>query len=59
MTLQSSSLLAARVPGFVVVPAGQVSLFLPIQTTKVPVAQTVTITATANGVVRTATLIVQ
>jgi uncharacterized protein (TIGR03437 family) len=59
VTLQSSSLLAARVPGFVVVPAGQVSLFLPIQTTKVPVAQTVTITATANGVVRTATLIVQ
>jgi uncharacterized protein (TIGR03437 family) len=59
VTLQSSSLLAARVPGFVVVPKGQATLSFPIDTTKAPVSQTVVITASANGVIRSATLIVQ
>jgi uncharacterized protein (TIGR03437 family) len=59
VNLQSSLLAAAQVPGFVIVSQGQTSAIFQITTFRVASAQTVTITATANGVSKTATLTVQ
>lgn len=59
VTLQSSSLAAASVPGFVIVPQGSASVGFTISTNHVPTALNVTITASAGGVTKTAVLTVQ
>jgi len=59
VTLQSSTNLAAQVPASVNVPAGQTTATFPVKTIPVSSPQTVTITASANGVTKTATLAVQ
>jgi hypothetical protein len=57
--LQSSSLLTAQVPGFVIVPQGSTNFQFPIPTTRVVSPQTVTITASVGAVSRSAVLTVQ
>jgi hypothetical protein len=59
VTLQSSTNLAAQVPASVNVPAGQTVATFPVQTVRVTSSQTVTITATAGGIAKTATLVIQ
>ena len=59
VNLQSNMPLAAQVPGFISVPQGQTTAIFQITTFNVISAQTVTITATANGISKTATLVVQ
>jgi uncharacterized protein (TIGR03437 family) len=59
VNLQSSLPVAAQVPGFVIVPQGQTTSLFSITTFRVALTQTVTITASANGVTKTAMLIVQ
>jgi uncharacterized protein (TIGR03437 family) len=57
--LQSDKAFVAQVAAFIMVPAGQTGVSVPVNTTKVSAAQTVTITATAGGVSKTAPLTVQ
>jgi uncharacterized protein (TIGR03437 family) len=59
VTLQSSPPGYAQVPPFVTVPQGGTTASFNIPTTHVPSTQTVTITATAGVVTKTAVLIVQ
>jgi uncharacterized protein (TIGR03437 family) len=59
VTLQSSSLGYAQVPGFVTVQPGATTASFTIQTYHVTSTQTVTITASAGGITQTATLTVQ
>jgi hypothetical protein len=56
--VKTSSILVAQVPSLVTVPQGQTTAMFPITTTKVALAQTVTVTATAGNVSETATLTV-
>ncbi len=58
VTLGSSSSTVASPPATVVVPDGATSVTFPITTSAVPSTQAVTISATANGVTRTAVLTV-
>ena len=57
--LQSSSLIIARVPAFVVVPQGFTAAIFSVDTTRVPVPESAVITASSGGIVRTATVTVQ
>jgi uncharacterized protein (TIGR03437 family) len=57
--LQSDNAFAAQVPAFTTVPSRATSVIVPVKTTKVTSTQTVTITATAGGVSKSATLTVQ
>jgi uncharacterized protein (TIGR03437 family) len=57
--LQSDNAFAVQVPAFAVIPATATSMMFPVKTSKVPSTQTVTITATAGGVSKSATLTVQ
>jgi len=57
--LQSDNAFAAQVPAFTTVPSRATSVIVPVKTTKAASTQTVTITATAGGVSRSATLTVQ
>jgi len=57
--LQSTSLLLAQVPGFVIVPQGSTNFLFSIPTTRVITPQAVTITASAGGVSKSAVLTVQ
>ena len=59
ITLQSSSLLLAQVPGFVIVPQGSTNFSVTIPTTRVVSPQTATITATMGSVSKSAVLTVQ
>jgi uncharacterized protein (TIGR03437 family) len=58
VNLRSSSAVVAQVPGFVIVPVGQTSATLTIQTNAVPATQAVTITATAGSATQSAVLTV-
>jgi len=57
--LESSSLLVAQVPGFVIVPQGSTNFQFSIPTTRVVSPQAVTITASVGGVSKSAVLTVQ
>ena len=57
--LQSSTPTTAQVPGSVVVPQGAITAPFTIQTYHVASTQTVTITASAGGLIQTAVLTVQ
>jgi uncharacterized protein (TIGR03437 family) len=57
--LQSDNAFAAQVPAFTTVPARATSVTVAVKTTKVTSPQTATITATAGGASRSATLTVQ
>jgi hypothetical protein len=59
VSLQSSLPLTAQVPAFVTIQPGATTASFTIQTYHVTSTQTVTITATAGGVVKTAVLTVQ
>jgi uncharacterized protein (TIGR03437 family) len=59
VTLQSSLPISAQVPAFVTVPPGATAAAFTISTTHVASTQTVTITAKAGGVTKTAVLTVQ
>jgi uncharacterized protein (TIGR03437 family) len=59
VNLFSSSLLTAQVPGFVIVQQGFTNAIFTVNTTRVPVAQSVTISASAGGIIKAATLTVQ
>ena len=59
VTLQSSNKLAAQTPASVTVANGQPTAKFTIATSVVTATQTVTITASAGGVSKTASLIVQ
>jgi uncharacterized protein (TIGR03437 family) len=59
VNLQSSNPLAAQVPNLITVPQGQTSTAFTVTTFKVITAQTVTITASASGINKTATLVVE
>ena len=57
--LQSSSLLTAQVPGFIVIPQGSTTGLFTITTLRVTTAQTITITASIGAVSKQAVLTVQ
>jgi len=59
VNLLSNAVIAAQVPLFVTIPQGQTSVKFTINTTHVASQQVVTVTASAGGVSRTATLTVQ
>jgi uncharacterized protein (TIGR03437 family) len=59
VNLQSDNAFAAQVPAFTMVPAGMTGVSVQVKTTKVTSPQTVTITATAGGVTKSATLTVE
>jgi uncharacterized protein (TIGR03437 family) len=59
VTLQSSNTLVATVPASVAIGTGQTTATFAITTSAVSASQSVTITATLNGVAQTATLTVQ
>jgi hypothetical protein len=59
INLQSSAVFVAQVPQFITIPQGQTSATFTIVTSHVTAPQTITITATAAGVGKTATLTVQ
>jgi len=59
VTLQSGNTLAAQVQASVTVQANQTAANFTVQTMPVASSQTVTITASAGGVAKTATLVVQ
>ena len=59
INLLSSNTFVAQVPAFVMVPEGATSATFTIMTTRVTAAQTVTITASAGGITKTATVTVQ
>ena len=59
VTLQSTWPTTAQVPGSVVVPQGAITVPFTIQTYHVASTQTVTITASAGGIAKTAVLTVQ
>jgi hypothetical protein len=59
INLLSSNPFTAQVPQFVTVPEGQTKVTFTIATTHITTPQTVTITASAAGVSKTATLTVQ
>jgi hypothetical protein len=57
--LQADKFFAVQIPPFVTVASGQTSALFTVGTVAVSSTQTVTITATAGGVSKTATLLVQ
>lgn len=59
VTLQSDNKLAVQLAASVIVPAGQTTATFAVNTNLVTSAQTVTLTASAGGVSKTATLTVQ